>query len=333
MPAFTASAPGKIILFGEHAVVYGQPAIAAPVSQVRARAYVFARVTETRGAWEAPYTDRADLSPVLVEAPDIGLCSSLAGLHPDHPLARAILLVFEALQVVRPPACTVCVSSTIPLAAGMGSGAAVSVAVIRALSAFLGHPLPLEQVSKMAFEVEKIHHGTPSGIDNSVVAFAKPVYYQRGQPLATLKLPVSFQIVIGDTGCSTPTGEVVGDVRRRWQVDPSNYEALFAAIGEIARQARPLIESGSPHKLGPLLDHNHALLTQLGVSSPQLETLVDAARRSGALGAKLSGGGRGGAMLALVQEQDSRRVATALQEAGASRVIETTVGKKARGRS
>ena len=330
MPAFTASAPGKIILFGEHAVVYGQPAIAVPVSQVRARAVVIANITRALAGGERPSSPQPGLSAVIVDAPEVSLHSSLADLPAGHPLARAIVSVFETLKVSQPPSCTVRIRSTIPLAAGMGSGAAVSVAVIRALSAFLGHPLPLEQVSALAFEVEKIHHGTPSGIDNSVVTFAKPVYYLRGQPIQILKLPAAFHIVIGNTGVSSPTAAVVGDVRRGWQTDPPAYESLFSAIGDIARQARKLIESGSPHSLGPLMDQNHALLSQLGVSSPQLDALVKAARQSGALGAKLSGGGRGGAMIALVDEKMAAPVAQALLEQGAVTVIRTTVGGKNR---
>jgi len=327
MPAFTASAPGKIILFGEHAVVYGQPAIAVPLTQVRARAVVTANIPAGQTGADQQDSSPSGFSAVILDAPDISLRTTLADLPANHPLATAILSVFEALHVVKPPSCTVRIRSTIPLASGLGSGAAVSVAVIRALSAFLGRPLPLEQVSALAFEVEKIYHGTPSGIDNSVVTFNKPVFYQRGQPVEILKLPAAFHILVADSGQSSPTAAVVGDVRRRWQAYPPAYEALFAAIGDLVRHARQHIESGSPHSLGPLMFQNHALLSQLGVSSPQLDALVDAARDSGALGAKLSGGGRGGAMLALVQEQDAQRVAEALQSHGAASVIRTTVGR------
>ena len=234
----------------------------------------------------------------MVDAPDISLRSTLADLPAGHPLAKTILSVFEALHVVKPPSCTVRIRSTIPLASGLGSGAAVSVAVIRALSAFLGRPLPLEQVSALAFEVEKIHHGTPSGIDNSVVTFNKPVYFQ---PVAILKLPSAFHILVADSGESSPTAAVVGDVRRRWQADPQTYEALFAAIGSIARQARQLIEGGSPGSLGPLMFQNHALLSELGVSSPQLDALVEVTRPiDGVIGSRLSGAGFGFLVLAVM---------------------------------
>ncbi len=92
----------------------------------------------------------------------------------------------EEITPYHTPSFTIQLDSTIPIAAGMGSGAAVTVAIIRALSAFLGKPLPNERISEMAYEIEKIHHGTPSGIDNTVVTFQKPVYFQRGEPLQTL---------------------------------------------------------------------------------------------------------------------------------------------------
>ncbi len=312
MPAFSATAPGKIILFGEHAVVYGRPAIAAPVEQVQARAVVTA----------AP---RRPPGKVYLQAPNIELESRLQDLPAEHPLARVVNLTFEALGVSRPPACAIRVTSTIPVAAGMGSGAAVSVAILRALSAFLGSPLPDERVSALAYEVEKLHHGTPSGIDNTVVTYAAPVYFQRGQAIQTLRVARPFTLVIGDTGVASPTAVAVGDVRRAWQSDPQRLEALFDQIGQIAQAARSVIESGQTDALGPLMDENHALLRQMGVSSPELERLVQAARAAGAAGAKLSGGGRGGNMIALTAEGAASEIAQALKTAGAVRTLVTTI--------
>jgi mevalonate kinase len=318
MPSFSASAPGKIILFGEHAVVYGRPAIAAPVMQVQAKAIVNAE-------------PRAAAGKVHIQAPAIGLEADLADLPAAHPLATAIAGVAAELGVARLPACTLRVTSTIPLAAGMGSGAAVSVAIIRALSAFLGNPLSNERVSALAYEVEKLHHGTPSGIDNSVVTYATPVYFVRGQPIETLRVFTPFTIVIGDSGVASPTAIAVGNVRRAWQVEPQRYEQLFDKVGKIAQLARQAIENGKPELLGPLMDENHTLLQRIEVSSPELERLVEAARAAGALGAKLSGGGKGGNMIALVMPpmyssaESAPLVAQALREAGAARTIVTEV--------
>lgn len=312
MPAISASAPGKVILFGEHAVVYGRPAVAAPVAQVKAKALVTANPRRASGE-------------VRVQAPGIGLESTLEALEPGHPLAAAIHLVASALKVKRIPACTVKITSTIPVAAGLGSGAAVSVAVIRALSAFLGHPLADEEVSALAFEIEKIHHGTPSGIDNAVVTYARPVAFVKGEPVEILRLARPFTLVIGDTGVASPTAEAVREVRKAWQADKDQYEAYFDSVGAIAGSARQAIESGGIELLGPLMDADHGVLRKIGVSSPELDTLVAAARRAGAWGAKLSGGGRGGNMIALVPADRADEVAQALKSAGAVRTIVTSI--------
>jgi mevalonate kinase len=312
MPAISASTPGKIILFGEHAVVYGRPAIAVPVRQVQAKAAVLAE-------------PRAVPGTVRIQAPAINLQAFLSDLAPDHPLASAVRAVFSAFGIIRPPACTIRITSTIPIASGMGSGAAVTVSILRALSAFLGHPLPDERVSAMAFEIEKIHHGTPSGIDNTVVTFARPVYYVKDQALEILHLPLPFTIVIGDTGIPSPTALAVGDLRAAWQAQPGRYEPLFDTVGQIARQARQVLEAGKLQSLGPLMDRNHALLSAMGVSSPELDRLVEAAREAGALGAKLSGGGRGGNMIALADPGHEQEIAIAIRSAGAAGVLMTEV--------
>jgi len=308
MPAFTASAPGKIILFGEHAVVYGRPAIAVPVVQVRARAVVS---PEPRG----------EPGSVHIQAPAIALDARLSDLSPDHPIAAAVTAVFNRLGVSRPPACNLRITSTIPVAAGLGSGAAVSVAIIRALSAFLGQPLADEEVSKLAFEIEKLHHGTPSGIDNTVITYAMPVYFMRGQPIESLHVSQPFSLVIGDSGIASPTALAVGDVRRLWREHTRHYETLFDAVGEISRRARRAIEHGETEALGPLMNANHDLLREIGVSSAELDRLVVAALEAGALGAKLSGGGRGGNMIALAAADLAPGIARSLEAAGAVRTI------------
>ena len=312
MPAFSASAPGKIILFGEHAVVYGRPALAAPVSEVKAKASITAN-------------PRGQPGEVQIHAPDIGLEAMLAELGEGDPLGRAIQLTAEALGVKQLPAASLRVKSTIPVAAGLGSGAAVSVAVIRAVAAFLGQPLADEQVCALAYEVEKIYHGTPSGIDNTVITYGKPVYFIKGKPIVRLKVGKPFTMVIGDTGIASPTAAAVGEVRKAWQAGRDHYEALFDSAGAIADSARQAIEKGSLELLGPLMDANHGVLRKMGVSCTALDRLVLAARRAGAWGAKLSGGGMGGNMIALAAEERAERVAQALLGAGAARAIITEV--------
>lgn len=315
MPAAAAYAPGKIILFGEHAVVYGRPAIAVPVTQVRAKATVFADPSGPEGR-------------VQIEAPDIGLHTSLDELPSDHPFALAVNGVKDTLQIIHLPALRLRVTSTIPIASGLGSGAAVSAAVARALSGFLGMPLADEQVSAIAYRVDQKHHGNPSGIDNTVIAYAQPVFFVRGQPFERILVHQPFTIVIGNSGVSSPTREAVASVRALWQADPETYERVFDSIGAVARLARQYIEQGQPEQLGPLMTENHALLQTLTVSSPELDSLVETALRAGALGAKLCGAGRGGNMLALVTPDTAERVAAALRAAGAVNSITTVIGSR-----
>jgi mevalonate kinase len=312
VPAIAASAPGKVILFGEHAVVYNRPAIAVPVTQVRAKATITADPS-------------GPLGQVQIVARQIGLERELTDLPADHPLALAIKGVADQLGVDHLPALRLQINSTIPIASGLGSGAAVSVAIARALAAFLGHPLSDEQVSQIAFQVDQKYHGTPSGIDNTVIAYAQPVFFIRGQPFIRLCAVQPFTVVIGNTGISSPTGTVVGDVRMRWQANPPAYERLFDAIGEIAGLARHAIEAGPVANLGPLMTRNQALLQQLDVSSPELDRLIQAALAAGATGAKLCGGGRGGNMIALASPETAPAIAEALRGAGAVNTIITTI--------
>jgi mevalonate kinase len=304
-----SSAPGKIILFGEHAVVYGRPALAIPVTQVHADVNVSDSVRA--GIW--------------IDAPDVDLRAELNTLPSDHPIA-SVIHNFLFLSRVSPfPNLEIKISSTIPVAAGLGSGAAVTVALTRALAAQLNYSMADEEVNAFTYEIEKLHHGTPSGIDNTVVTYAKPVYFVKGQSMEIFKVGQPFTIVIADTGIPAPTKESVGDVRRLWMNDKSHLETVFDKIGEISFTARRAIEAGKPEMLGELMNENHALLQKLTVSSPELDQLVGAARNAGALGAKLSGGGRGGNLIALVQPEISESISSSLKEAGAKNTIITQV--------
>jgi mevalonate kinase len=314
MPLIFANAPGKIILFGEHAVVYGQPAIAIPVNQLKATAHVMPNPQGQPGV-------------VLIQAPQIQLDSPLSDLPDEHPIAAAVHLAFKAASINQPPSFTLHISSTIPIAAGMGSSAAISVAILRALTNFFGKVLPPEQISELAFNVEEIHHGTPSGIDNNVIAHQKPVVYRRHQPIEFLSVKQPTHWVIGDTGEKTPTLETVADVRRQYLADPAYFNAFFEEIGDISGQAQEgLIEANLP-LLGGLMDQNQSLLERIGVSSPKLEHLIQAAKEAGAQGAKLSGGGRGGNMIALAPSNKTADIQAALIDAGATQVITTILTK------
>jgi mevalonate kinase len=312
MPAVTSHAPAKSILFGEHAVVYGRPAIAIPVIERRSTTYILAN----------PRDEPGELN---IEAPDIDLNTSLSALDPSHPFRIAISRTQQAVGAASIPACHIRVVSTIPIASGLGSGASIAVSLARALSLFLGHPLPDEQVSAIAFEVDKVYHGTPSGIDNTVIAFGKPVYFLRDQPFTLLASSSPLDFLIADTGVRSSTRGMVLGLKERWEQDRPKYEALFEEIQKVVVQSKSSIEVGNLETLGKLMSRNHKLLQDLGVSHPMLDQLSEVAVSAGALGAKLSGAGGGGNMIALVEPDRLGLVDAALRNAGAVEVIHTRV--------
>jgi len=303
----SAAACGKIILFGEHAVVYGRPAIAVPVTHVQATATI---EPSTHG--------------LIIHAADIDRTIAVDPANPIDPLASIVNLTLAHLNCPLPHV-TITIHSTIPIASGLGSGAAVSTAIVRALAQWFGARLDNAEINALVYEVEKLHHGTPSGIDNTVIVYQQPVYFIRGQPIQTFTVAQPFKVVIGNTGVASSTKITVGDVRKGWEIDRARYEAWFDRIGAIVQQARSAIESGAIDRLGSLMDQNQVLLRDLDVSSVELERLIFAAKQAGASGAKLVGGGRGGNMIALVADHNVEAVTAALKDAGAVSVIVTEI--------
>lgn len=312
MPAISVSAPGKMILCGEHAVVYRQPAIAIPVAQVQTTTKVFARPTAPQGE-------------IIVKADAIGIDGPMHDLPETFPIHAALNLIKAHFSIASFPACEIRISSTIPIAAGLGSSASVSVSLLNALSLFLGHPLATNEVNRLAFEVEKLHHGNPSGVDNTVIAYNRPVYYVRGETLEFVENAAPLHFIVANTGVGASTAEAVEKVRQNWQKDQAAYEGYFAEIGQISKKIREHLLKVETREIGALLTRNHALLQSMQVSCTELDTLVEAALNAGALGAKLSGGGLGGNMLALVEPERSDFVNEALKAAGAVSTIETTL--------
>jgi len=312
MPAVSATAPGKIILLGEHAVVYDRPAIAIPFNGVHAKVIVFA-------------TPIAPTSQVRIEAQAIGLDQTLDQLETDHPFAIAIRGVMAALGIDWLPACHIRISSTIPMAAGMGSSAAVSIALSRAMATFLGNPLEDAVINGIAFQVEQQLHGTPSGVDNTVISYDRPVYFIRKQPIEFLQVHQKFDLLVADSGIAAATGPMVTGVRQRREENTEQYDQSFTQIATLVNDARAQLESGSAANLGPLLTANHRLLQSIGVSIPELDTLVEASLNAGAFGAKLTGGGGGGNVIALVDEAHVAPVTTALLANGAHKTWLATV--------
>jgi mevalonate kinase len=310
-PLAQATAPAKVILFGEHAVVYGQPALAAPVSSLRVTATVMPNRVGARGL-------RIDL-PQFAAPLDV-FADAL-----DQALQLTVRLTLEALGVAQPPDFTVMVRSQIPAASGLGSGAAVSAALARAVCSGMGRSMDDATLNDLVYEVEKLHHGTPSGIDNTVIVFERPIYFVKGASIEFLQVGAPISLLIADTGVSASTKTSVSAVRSLWERDKLTVQAWLDQIGETARAARRALETAALSELGTLMRENHLLLQRLTVSSPELDRLVDAADRAGAYGAKMSGGGRGGNMIVLVDTSSEDAVRRALLEAGAVRIFSTKI--------
>lgn len=333
----TATAPGKVILVGEHAVVYGRPAIAVPVWQTVATAQVEASSGHARFTIHAQDIDRT-----FTLASDVPLASTDAPVHSESgvvqedaegaPLLLVARATLQALGYIHAPPWIVKLHSEIPMASGLGSGAALSAALARGLwemarrlDAALPPPDPA-RISEIVFLAEQIYHGTPSGIDNTVVAYGAPVWFRRGESPRVFTPARPCEVAIADSGTPGKTRTTVAHVRQLYQANPLRFDTIFDRIGALVEAARGALEAGIPGELGPLFDENHALLQQLEVSTPELDHLVEAARQAGAHGAKLSGGGGGGNVIALVDAACGAGVEAALLAAGARRVILTTVG-------
>ena len=302
------TAPGKIILFGEHAVVYGKPAIAIPVSDMRAT------------AWSEPGENG-----ITINAMDIDQKFKLStDKNQFSVLAQSILAITDGHE----PNLTINLTSKLPQGSGMGSSAATSTAVCRALSGHLGVDLAANEISELVFKAEKIVHGTPSGIDNTVVAYEMPVYFIKGQKPETFEPGKLFRLVIGDTGIEASTKKTVANVRKAWKNEPALMEGYFAEIEKITLNGKIAIESGNVEQVGELMDENHDLLNSIGVGHKILEELVEIAREKGALGAKLTGGGGGGNMVALAKNKKTqKKIYDGITEAG-YRAYKTSFGEQ-----
>jgi mevalonate kinase len=307
----TATACGKIILFGEHAVVYQQPAIAVPLSVMQVEAKAF-----RAPAGQGITIYLPDFSREFRFMPDDRIT--------DNGLTYTVRLVLEKLNASVPDV-DIYLESNIPQKAGFGSGAAVSTALARLLSMVLDRALPTADLNALVFEVEKMHHGTPSGIDNTVITHEKPLYFIKGKPNLFLDIALPFSLLVARMPHSTPTKVTVSDVRFLYEKHPRRVMKLFINIGEIVQQARYAIETGELADLGPLMNENHRLLRRLTVSDGPTDKLWRAALRAGALGAKLSGGGRGGNLIALVTPDVLGSVSDALLKNGATALFKAEI--------
>ncbi|MBN3037533.1 MAG: mevalonate kinase [Candidatus Diapherotrites archaeon] len=317
--AVEVSAPAKAILFGEHAVVYRKPAIAIPLSDLRARAVV------------RPASDG-----ITISAKDFGkryniTHSPIREGQEGYALQQAVLKTLEHIGV-KPQDLVLEIKSDIPIASGLGSGAAVATAIVKAVAKFHGKELTDDNVNKIVYEIEQIHHGTPSGIDNTTIVYERPVYFKKRVwflPNKTkhLKVGATMHFVIADTGIRAETKGIVADVRSAWKADKKTFNRLFNDIKKITKKARKALKNGSAEEVGKLMNENHALLEKMGVSSPEINALVQAARKAGAYGSKMSGAGRGGNIITIVPARKLEAVVSALKRVGAEHVYTTTLRK------
>jgi len=307
-----ASASGKVILLGEHTVVYGKPSIAIPVSQLRAVAFI--------EAFECPNGE------IWIDAPAVRIYKRLEDLPPNHPLRMAVEITIKEINPKKFPGILIRINSEIPIAGGLGSGAAVSCAVIRALSTFLsGHPFDHETTNRLVFEIEKLHHGNPSGVDNTTITYEQPVLFQKDHPIEIIHVGQTFEFLIADTGINSQTSDMVNGVRKRFEINKSSYEAVFDQIENMVIKANLAIQNGDVAMLAESMNNNHSLLQELEVSCFSLDRLVKAARNADAMASKLTGAGGGGNMIALVSIETRNTVKAALLSAGAIRVFPLTL--------
>jgi len=310
MPSLSVSVPGKTILFGEHAVVYGYPAIAVPLNSIKLNIKISARPTDT---------------DIQIINKNRGENLLLKDLNPEHIYKTAIDTIQNALHVGKLPALQIGISSTIPIVSGLGSSAAFAVCLTKAISGFLGFKLNNEQINEIAYKIEIYQHGSPSGIDNTVISYNKPLYFKKGFPPSFLEIKSPITLIIADTGIHANTKETVADVKKNMQINPEMFKILLEEIGNLADYAKINLENGDLETLGKLMSENQSLLQKLGVSNDELDHLVDVALRYGALGAKLCGSGKGGNIVAIVENLNAESIKSALLKNGATNCFITKI--------
>ncbi|GAA1489806.1 mevalonate kinase [Brachybacterium sacelli] len=305
----TGRAHAKAILLGEHSVVYGAPAIAVPVSNLTSTA----TLRPTAGSL---------ISSSLYQGPSSDAPSRLAPVQAAWRAAAArVGARTEGFELVT--------ESALPIARGLGSSAAIAAAIVRAVADAAGITLEVAEEHELIQEAERAAHGTPSGIDARTVVAETPIRFERG---AFQPLPVgsAVTLVIADTGQPGATSRAVASVRALRDRDPAMVDTAIARLGELAEGSVTDLAAGDHAELGLRLRSAQELLVRLGVSSPELDTLVQAAHAAGSPGAKLTGGGQGGCVIALAPSvAEAGPLSRALEEAGAAQVWTTVIGETA----
>lgn len=303
-----ASAPGKVILFGEHFVVYGKPSLVMAISR---RVYV---VVEEYEAGKVVVESDLGYSGLFTGDVYKPLLGGLRGESILKPVYIAATKTLKSLGINS--GLKISVSSEIPIASGLGSSASTFIATVAATAYLFGYCLNPEELFSFSLKAEEYVHGTPSGVDQTVAINGGLIEYSRFSGFKRVKSSIDIPLIIGNTGIPRSTGELVARVRRFAEENPKAMKALSSQIEEIASEARNLLVKGDLHGLGMLMDRNQELLRVIGVSHEKLEELILAAKKAGALGAKLTGAGGGGCMIALVTDSVKSNVVKAIKDAG-----------------
>ncbi|MBU0636346.1 mevalonate kinase [Candidatus Micrarchaeota archaeon] len=301
---------GKVILFGEHFVVSGNHAIVCGIN------------SKTTAIVEAIEGENYELVDKRPETP---------GYKQEkfEQQKESLQYIFKAMQI-NPKETPIRITLTGDLlaASGVGASAASCAAIARALNEHFKKGLNNDQINEVAFQGELGYHGKPSGIDNTAATFGGLLWYQRGNPptFEKMKSAGPVEIVMGNTGVVGDTKKLVLGVQERKEKEPAKYNPLFEEAEQIALKAKEAFANGNIEELGTLMNRNHELLQEIGVSHPKLEELIAIARENGAIGAKMTGGGGGGYMIALTPGAAlQEKVAKAMQEKGFT-TVQTTVG-------
>ncbi|MCB5025247.1 mevalonate kinase [Streptococcus mutans] len=299
-------ASGKIILMGEHAVVYGQPAIAIPFSAVET-------VAEVKEDGEALTVTCEFYDGLVHKMPEI-----------LESLKHAIRFSLYRIGAPQDPAIHIDIHSTIPAERGMGSSAAVAVAIARSLFNFYGKVLTDKELWEIVQSSEKIVHGNPSGIDTVTTSGKSPVFFVKDQPIEQLSINMDAYLIVADTGQTGQTLKAIQSVKAllskvTYQIDSlSDPKQAIKELGQLTKLAKEALLNNYILELGEVMNQAHQLLASLTVSNQTLDRLAQAARQAGALGAKLTGGGRGGCLIALAKDKESaEKIARTLLEQGA----------------
>ncbi|MEW9677981.1 mevalonate kinase [Lentibacillus sp. L22] len=277
-------AHSKLILIGEHAVVHGQPAIAIPFPLVGVESIV-EHVPGAVKLDSAIYHGPIDLAPNQMD----GIVNCV------HAALRELGLPCKDLLIR--------IKSSIPPGKGLGSSASVAIAVIRSLFAYADEPYTEEELLNLANISETYAHGAPSGIDTLTITSGSPVWYEKDRPFDFIQPKADFHFVVADSGRMGDTKSAVESVANLFKSASKRIQASLDRIGEITHQARRALEKASKHILGKTLNEAQKELEALGVSDAGLNRLIYIARKEGALGAKLTGGGNGGCIIALARNE------------------------------